>query len=143
MDVQQLRDLTVSLFAKLQQRDTQLAEQQSELSRRDEELKRKQLKIEQLTHEMATLKRWHYARRSEQLDAVQLSLLDESIDADLEAIGLEIEALKTPGRRWTGGRRCTPTWPSCAVVTRSVPSPDVINTTEPSVRMRCRILAIS
>jgi len=43
---------------------------------------------------MALIKRWRYARRSEQLDAVQRSLLDESIDADLEAISLEIEALK-------------------------------------------------
>src|SRR6185437_8196133 len=50
--------------------------------------------IEQLTHEMAILKRWQYARRSEQLDAVQYSLLDESIDADLASIELEIEALR-------------------------------------------------
>ncbi len=38
---------------------------------------RKQLKIEQLTHEMAMLKRWRLAR-SEQLHGVQRSLLDES-----------------------------------------------------------------
>jgi transposase len=43
---------------------------------------------------MATLKRRRYDRRSEQLDVVQRSLLDESIDADIEAISLEIEALK-------------------------------------------------
>ena len=43
---------------------------------------------------MATLKRWRYGRRSEELDAVQRSLLDESIDADIEAISLEIEALR-------------------------------------------------
>ena len=94
MDAQQLRDLTASLLEQLQQRDSQLNEQKAELSRRDEELKRKELKIEQLTHEMAILKRWQYARRSEQLDAVQYSLLDESIDADLAAIELEIEALR-------------------------------------------------
>jgi transposase len=94
MDAQQLRDLTASLLEQLQQRDNQLTEQKAELSRRDEELKRRELKIEQLTHEMAILKRWQYARRSEQLDAVQYSLLDESIDADLAAIELEIEALR-------------------------------------------------
>ena len=57
---------------------------------------------------MATLKRWRYGRRSEQLDAVQRSLLDESIDADLEAISLEIEALreKPPRRR----RRSRAAW---------------------------------
>jgi transposase len=43
---------------------------------------------------MATLKRWRYGRHSEQLDAVQRSLLDESIDADLQAISLEIEVLR-------------------------------------------------
>jgi hypothetical protein len=43
---------------------------------------------------MATLKRWRYGRHSEQLEAVQRSLLDESIDADLEAISLEIDALR-------------------------------------------------
>lgn len=59
-----------------------------------EELKRKQLKIDQLTHEIATLNRWRYAKRSEQLDAVQRSLLDESIDGDIKAISLEIEALQ-------------------------------------------------
>ena len=43
---------------------------------------------------MAILKRWHFDRRSEQMDPMQRSLLDESIDADIEAISLELEALK-------------------------------------------------
>jgi transposase len=43
---------------------------------------------------MAILKRYRFDRRSEQMDVVQRSLLDESIDADIEAISLEIEALK-------------------------------------------------
>jgi len=101
MDAEQLRDLTATLVTQLAERDAligernaQLSERDVQLARRDEELKRKQLKIDQLTHEMATLKRWRYDRHSEQLDAVQRSLLDESIDADIEAISLEIEALR-------------------------------------------------
>jgi transposase len=101
MDAQELRQVTATLLAQLAESQAQLSERnallsarEAQLASREEELKHKQLKIEQLTHEMATLKRWRYARRSEQLDAVQRSLLDESIDADLEAIGLEIEALK-------------------------------------------------
>ena len=81
MSAEQLRDLTASLI--------HTVNQQAEL------LKSRQLKIDQLTHEMATLKRWRFARRSEQIDAVQRSLLDESIDADLEAIELELEALRS------------------------------------------------
>ena len=81
LNPQQLRDLTASLI--------QTVNQQAEL------LKSRQLKIDQLTHEMATLKRWGFARRSEQIDAVQRSVLDESIDADLEAIEIELEALRS------------------------------------------------
>jgi transposase len=108
MDADQLRDLSASLLERLQQQESQLLERNVQISERDaelearnvqlarwsEELKRKQLKIDQLTHEIATLNRWRYAKRSEQIDAVQRSLLDESIDADIEAISLEIEALR-------------------------------------------------
>jgi transposase len=101
MDAEELRDLTATLIAQLAERDAQIRARDAELgaraaqlASRDEELKRRQLKIDQLTHEMATLKRWRYGRHSEQLDAVQRSLLDESIDADLQAISLELEALQ-------------------------------------------------
>lgn len=101
MNAEELRDLAATLVAQLtereariSERDAQLSAREAQLASRDEELKRKQLKIDQLTHEMAVLKSWRYGRHSEQLDAVQRSLLDESIDADLEAISLEIEALQ-------------------------------------------------
>ena len=110
MDADQLRNLTSTLLTELAERDAQISKQHAELSaqtaviasrdqviaNRDQELKHKQLKIDQLTHEMATLRRYRFGRHSEQLDVVQRSLLDESIDADIEAIALEIEALKLP-----------------------------------------------
>jgi transposase len=65
--------------------------------RRDNALK--QLKIDQLTHEMAILKRWKFAARSEQLSPTQRHLFEETIEADLEAIGLELEALKRTEQR--------------------------------------------
>jgi transposase len=81
MTADQLRDLTASLIHTVNQQAQQL--------------QFRQLKIEQLTHEMATLKRWRFARRSEQLDAIQRSLLEESIDEDLEAIELELKELQS------------------------------------------------
>jgi hypothetical protein len=62
MNAQELRDLATSLFAQVTQQN--------------HELKYKQLKIDQLTHEMAVLKRWQFGRRSEKLDPAQRSLLD-------------------------------------------------------------------
>ena len=110
MDAEQLRDLTATLLAQLAEREVQISERDAEISQRNAELsaqealltsrnneiKAKQLKIDQLTHEMATLRRYRFGRHSEQLDVVQRSLLDEMIDADIEAISLEIEALKLP-----------------------------------------------
>jgi transposase len=85
MNAQELRDLATALIG--------------QVTKKDQELKFKQLKIDQLTHEMAILKRWRFSRRSEQLDPAQRSLLEESIDEDLEAIGLEIEALRGQPKR--------------------------------------------
>jgi transposase len=81
MNAQELRDLATALF--------------TQVTQKDQELKSKQLKIDQLTHEMAVLKRWQFGRRSERLDPAQRSLLEETIDADLEAIERELEALQT------------------------------------------------
>ena len=100
MDAEALRDLSATLLTQLAEREAQISERDAALSlrdallaTRDKELKLKQLKIDQLTHEMAILKRYRFDRRSEQMDVVQRSLLDECIDADIEAISLEIEAL--------------------------------------------------
>lgn len=82
MDAQQLRAFAADLI--------------ETLASKDRELQYKQLKIEQLTHEMAVLKRWKFAARSEQLHGTQRSLLDETIDADLEAIAVELATLRSP-----------------------------------------------
>ena len=89
MDAAELRNLAATLYAQLAERDTERRAHAALVA----ELKAKQLKIDQLTHEMAILKRWKFDRRSEQMDVVQRSLLDESIDADIEAISLELDAL--------------------------------------------------
>ena len=81
MDAQQLREFAAGLIERL--------------TRQDHELRYKQLKIDQLTHEMAVLRRWKFAARSEQLHGAQGSLLEETIAADLEALGEELAALRS------------------------------------------------
>jgi transposase len=81
MDAQQLREFAAGLI--------------EHIARKDHELQYKQLKIDQLTHEMALLKRWKFAARSEQWHGVQGSLLEETIEADLEAIAVELAALRS------------------------------------------------
>jgi transposase len=79
MDAQQLRDFAAGLM--------------QTVSRQGREIHAKQLKIDQLTHEMALIKRWKFAARSEQLHGDQRALFEETIEADIEAIATELEAL--------------------------------------------------
>jgi transposase len=81
MDAQQLREFAAGLI--------------ETLAGKDRELRYTQLKIDQLTHEMAVLRRWKFAARSEQLHRAQARLLEETIDADLEAIDAELTALRS------------------------------------------------
>lgn len=79
MDVQQLRILAAGL--------------QATLSAKEAELRFRQARIDQLTHEMAVLKRLKFAARSEQLDALQRSLLEDALEADLSALDMQLQAL--------------------------------------------------
>jgi transposase len=80
MDAAALREFAASLIDRV--------------ARLDSEGRLKQLKIDQLTHEMAVLKRWKFGGRSEQLQGEQKTLFDETVDADLAAIELELDALR-------------------------------------------------
>ncbi|MBC5784860.1 IS66 family transposase [Ramlibacter sp. USB13] len=72
MDAAQLRELTARLLT---------------------EAKHKDAVIEKLTHENAVLKRLKFAAQSERFNAEQKSLLDETLDADLQAVAEETEHL--------------------------------------------------
>ncbi len=76
--------------------DQQIASRDQTISSKDREILYRQAKIDQLTHEMAVLKRWKFGRSREQLDAAQASLLDETIDADIAAIEQELQELAPP-----------------------------------------------
>ena len=78
--------MVTGLIARITQRGETLA-------RKDREILYRQTKIDQLTHEMALLKRWKFGRSREQLDSAQASLLDEAIDADIAAIEEELKHL--------------------------------------------------
>jgi transposase len=97
LDAAQLRNLTRDLIEQVtEQRD---------------ELRFKTARIEQLTFELARYKRIRFEASSEKLDAAQVSLLQETLDADLAAIEERLEQLTTePGkpRKQTPRREALP-----------------------------------
>ena len=89
LNAQELRELLTGLMTKVAQQDQQIASN-------DRELLFRQTKIDQLTHEMAVLKRNQFGRSREQLDSTQVSLLEEAFDEDLAAIEQELKNLTPP-----------------------------------------------
>ena len=107
LNAEQVRELVTDLIAQVARNDQQISARNQQidaldqqitslektLCSKDREIKYRQAKIDQLTHEMALLKRWKFGRSREQLDSTQASLLDETIDADIAAIEEELEHL--------------------------------------------------
>ena len=114
LNAEQLRELARDLIAQVARQDTQITQSGQQIGEldhqigeldlriasldlaitsKDREILYRQSKIDQLTHEMAVLKRWKFGRSREQLDAAQTSLLDEAIDADIAAIEQELQDL--------------------------------------------------
>ena len=100
LNAQELREMVTQLMA-------QVGENAKTIVSKDREILYRQTKIDQLTHEMAVLKRWKFGRSREQLDSTQASLLDETIDADIAAIEQELQNL-TPASKLEAQTRKQP-----------------------------------
>ena len=86
LSADQLRTLTTQLIASLDAKEKLLNQKDRVIVHRD-------AVIEKLSHELATLKRHKYAQRSEQMNDLQASLLDELVEGDLAAIEIELAKL--------------------------------------------------
>ena len=89
LSAEQLRNVVMALML-------ETGEHAKVIASKDREILYRQTKIDQLTHEMAVLKRWKFGRSREQLDSAQASLLDDAIDADIAAIELKLQTLAPP-----------------------------------------------
>jgi transposase len=89
LEPQQMRAALLSLMGELAERD-------GVIERQGQEVVFKQALIDKLTHENALLKRMKFAAQSERFSAEQKSLLDESLEEDLQAVADEIEQARPP-----------------------------------------------
>ena len=83
-------------MAQVEQKDRILQEREQALLQSQETLRHTEQVNQKLTYELALLKRHAFGKRSEQLNVLQISLLEEGVDADIAAIETELEALATP-----------------------------------------------
>jgi len=89
----------------LEQKDAVIASQATLLQKKDSEIQHKDLKISQLTHEMAILKRWRFGRASEAFHGLQREIFEESIDEDFAAVEIELDQLRLSPK---GGQKKAP-----------------------------------
>ncbi len=80
LNPEELRALAAQLIQRIETMDKQITHHKSV--------------NEKPAHEIAPLKRFKFAKRSEQLSPDQASLLDDLIDTDIAAIEAELEALQ-------------------------------------------------
>ncbi|WP_260469838.1 transposase, partial [Ectopseudomonas oleovorans] len=92
---EQLRALAAQLMQRVETLDHQVGTLGKTVETMGKKINRDQAVIEKLTHEIAQLKRFKFAKRSEQLSPQQASLLDDLIDTDIAAIEAELQALQT------------------------------------------------
>jgi len=90
-DVETLRDL--------------VREQMAVVASRERTIRQRDLKIDQLTHELARLRRVQFAARSERMDPAQRALFDESMAADIAALEDALAALRPEPPRTQPERR--------------------------------------
>ena len=81
LSAQELREMVTGLMARIGERDRQITQRDETIAGKDREIVYRQAKIDQLTHEMALLKRWKFGRSREQLDSAQASLSRAQLDA--------------------------------------------------------------
>jgi transposase len=94
----QLRDMAVQMHNQLSEQDARLAEKETRIAAQDAQLieraaaiHRYRIRNEQLTHEIALLKRHRFGKRGEGISRQQYSLLEDLVDEDTAAIEQELE----------------------------------------------------
>ena len=100
LDAPALRELLLEVFTErgqiedeLDQMHQVLVRQDQLLARHQDEIRYKEARIAQLTHEVTMLRRYRFGKKGEQLTGSQGSLLEETVAADIAAIEAELELL--------------------------------------------------
>jgi hypothetical protein len=111
----------------------QLSEQSKTIAAKDSDILYRQAKIDKLTHELATLKRWKFGRSSEQLGGTQISLIEKTIEADIAAIEEELKEFSpvatvqaAPAHKSPSVQRCRPDCPVWTSIMNPTPPPAAV-----------------
>ncbi len=90
----ELTALAQQMLTRISQQSQHIAEQDQLLARRERELKFKTAALERITFELARLKAWKFAARTEAMNAEQRQLFEETVAADEASLQAQLDALQ-------------------------------------------------
>jgi transposase len=82
------------MLLRIGQQSQRLAEQSQAIAARDQEIKFKNAKLERITFELARLKAWKFAAKTEAMNAEQRQLFEETVAADEASLQAQLDALQ-------------------------------------------------
>jgi len=87
-------ELAASLLAQLDAKDAQLQQATAQIAQRDAAIKFKDAKLERITFELARLKAWRFAARTEAMNAQQHQMFEDTLAEDQASLEAQLQALQ-------------------------------------------------
>jgi transposase len=87
-------ELAASLLEQLSAKDAQLQQANRQIAQQDAAIKFKDAKIERITFELARLKAWRFAARTEAMNAQQRQMFEDTLAEDQASLEAQLQALQ-------------------------------------------------
>ena len=89
-----LTEVATQMLAHIAAQSQQITARDQVIAERDRAIKFKDAKIERITFELARLKAWKFAARTEAMNAEQRQLFEETLAADEASLQAQLDALQ-------------------------------------------------
>jgi transposase len=89
-----LAELAAQMLEHIAEQSRHIGEQSQQIDSQAQAIKFRDVKIERITHELARLKAWRFAARTERMNAEQRQLFEETLAADQASLEAQLEALQ-------------------------------------------------
>ena len=89
-----LAEVAAQMLVQIDAQSQRIAAQGQQIAERDRAIKFKDAKIERITFELARLKAWKFAARTEAMNVEQRQLFEETLAADEASLQAQLEALQ-------------------------------------------------
>ena len=89
-----LAEVAAQMLRHIGQQSSRIDWQSNQIAERDRAIKFKDAKLERITFELARLKAWKFAAKTERMNAEQRQLFEETLAADEASLEAQLEALQ-------------------------------------------------